>query len=380
MIDAHELTRLLGDLVAVNSINPDLVPSAPGEAEAAGHIARWLEADGLEVRLDEALAGRPNVIARARGTGGGRTLLLNGHIDTVGVGDRSELHKPRVEAGRLYGRGAYDMKAGVAACMLAVAAAQRHRLRGDVLFTAVVDEEYAGAGTQAVARRYRADGAVIAEPTELQLVVAHKGFVWLDVETHGLAAHGSRPDLGVDAIAHMGRVLAELEDLQQTLQARPAHPRLGHGSLHASLIQGGQELSSYPERCRLSIERRTLPGETPESVTAEWQSRLDRLGRADPAFRATLYPGLARPPLETPEDAAIVRAVQQAAAPLLGRPCALTGVPYWTDAATLWAAGIPAVLFGPAGAGAHAAEEWVDLESVRVCAEVYLATALAFCP
>lgn len=379
MINLNELTRLLGDLVALNSINPDLVPGAPGEAEAAGHIARWLEAAGLEVHLDEALPGRPNVVARARGTGGGRTLLLNGHSDTVGVGGRAELHQPRMEAGRLYGRGAYDMKAGLAACMLAIAAARRHRLRGDVLFTAVVDEEYAGAGTQAIAARYSADGAVIAEPTELQLVVAHKGFVWLDVETHGVAAHGSRPDLGVDAIAQMGRVLAELEDLQATLQARPAHPRLGHGSVHASLIQGGQELSSYPERCRLSIERRTLPGETPESVAAEWQARLDRLSGVDPAFRATLYPGLARPPLETPEDAAIVRAVQQAAAPLLGRPCALTGVPYWTDAATLWAAGLPTVLFGPAGAGAHAAEEWVDLESVRVCAEVYLAVALAFC-
>lgn len=193
MINLNELTRLLGDLVALNSINPDLVPGAPGEAEAAGHIARWLEAAGLEVHLDEALPGRPNVVARARGTGGGRTLLLNGHSDTVGVGGRAELHQPRVEAGRLYGRGAYDMKAGVAACMLAIAAARRHRLRGDVLFTAVVDEEYAGAGTQAIAARYSADGAVIAEPTELQLVVAHKGFVWLDIETHGVAAHGSRP-------------------------------------------------------------------------------------------------------------------------------------------------------------------------------------------
>ncbi|MBL8045081.1 MAG: ArgE/DapE family deacylase [Anaerolineales bacterium] len=375
----NTLPQLLSDLVAINSINPDLVSGAAGEAAVAAYIAAWLEKAGLEVQWDEAIAGRPNVIGIARGTGGGKTLLLNGHMDTVGVMGMTQPHQPYIQNGRLYGRGAYDMKGGVAACMLAVAAAKQEKLRGDVIFTAVVDEEYAGRGTQAIAQRYRAEGAIIAEPTEMQLVVAHKGFVWLEVETHGVAAHGSRPDLGVDAIAQMGRVLVEVENLAHALKTKPAHPRLGHGSLHASLIQGGQELSSYPERCVLSIERRTLPGETAETVQAEFEAVLEKLSRADTTFKAEARLGVARSPLETPEEAEIVRVVQQTAAQTLKQPCVLTDVPYWTDAATLWAAGIPTVLFGPTGAGAHAVEEWVDLESVQKCAEIYLAAARTFC-
>lgn len=373
------LPQLLSDLVAINSINPDLVPGAAGEAQVGAYIAAWLESAGLEVQWDEAIAGRPNVIGIARGTGGGKTLLLNGHMDTVGVMGMTEPHQPYVQNGKLYGRGAFDMKCGVAACMLAVAAAKKENLRGDVIFTAVVDEEYAGRGTQSIAQRYQADGAIIAEPTEMQLVVAHKGFVWLEIETHGVAAHGSRPDLGVDAIAKMGRVLVEVEKLAQTLQARPAHPRLGHGSVHASLIQGGQELSSYPERCVLSVERRTLPAETEETVQAEFEAMTESLSRADEKFKAEVRLGVARSPLETPEESEIVRAVQRVAALALNKPCELTGVPYWTDAATLWAAGIPTVLFGPTGAGAHAVEEWADLDSVEKCAEIYLAVAREFC-
>lgn len=372
-------TELLSDLVAINSINPDLVPGAPGEAQAAAFVADWLTRAGLEVEVWEAAPGRPNVIGRARGTGGGQTLLLNGHLDTVGVAGMTAPHQPRVAAGRLYGRGAYDMKGGLAAAMLALAAARDRGLRGDVVLAAVVDEEYAGVGTQAIAQRYHAAGAIVAEPTELQLVTAHKGFVWLEVETRGVAAHGSRPDLGVDAIVKMAPVLTGVAHLGQALGARPAHPRLGHGSVHASLIQGGQELSSYPERCRLALERRTLPGETPEAVEAELQAVLAACAQADPAFQAGLARGVARPPMETPEAAEIVRVMQSASAAVTGQPAALTGVPYWTDAATLWAAGIPTVLFGPSGAGAHAVEEWVDLASVRASAEVYLAAAVAFC-
>jgi acetylornithine deacetylase len=374
-----ELEQLIGDLVAIDSINPDLVPGAAGEAGIAHHVAGWLERAGLVVRLDESVKGRPNVIGIAQGTGGGRTLMFNGHLDTVGVTGMARPFEPRIEGGRLYGRGAYDMKGGLAACMVAAAEAVRHRLRGDVMVAAVVDEEYAGLGTMGIAARCRADGAVIAEATELQLVTAHKGFVWAEIETRGMAAHGSRPELGVDAIARMGRVLVELERLGSDLRDRPVHPRLGGGSLHASLIEGGQELSSYPERCKLSIERRTIPGETPEMVDAELHEIVDRLGAADPSFRAVVRRGIDRSPMETPEDAAIMKAVERSAAAALGRPCEIVGVPYWTDAATLWAAGIPTVLFGPAGAGAHANEEWIDLDSVRVCAEIYFATAQEFC-
>lgn len=372
------LTALLADLVAIDSVNPDLVANGAGEGAIASFIAGWLSTAGLEVRLDEVRPGRPNVIAWARGSGGGPTLMLNGHIDTVGVAGMSAPHQPRIENGRMYGRGAYDMKCGVAACMLAIADARERNLRGDVLFTAVMDEEYAGLGTIDVAQRYRAAAAIIAEPTELELVVAHKGFVWLEVETLGAAAHGSIPG-AVDAIAHMGPVLTELAALNRRLLANPTHPILGSGSLHAATIAGGQELSSYPERCILQIERRTIPGETPESVAAEMHAIIDRLVAADPTFKAVVRRGVDRGPMSTPADAPIPGLIQHHARQLLGHEIMVSGVPYWTDAASLADAGIPAVLFGPSGAGAHAIEEWVDLESVHQCVEVYQRVIADFC-
>ncbi len=375
----NALERLLSDLVAIDSMNPDLVPGAAGEAAIAAFIADWLRAAGLEVRVEEVQPGRPNVIGIARGSGGGRSLLLNGHIDTVGVTGMSAPFIPRVRDGRLYGRGAYDMKGGVAACMVAAVEAAKLKLRGDVIVTAVIDEEYAGMGTLAVAEHTRADAAIVAEPTELQLVVAHKGFVWLEVETEGVAAHGSRPHLGVDAIVKMGGVLAGLDRLVGELSRRPAHPLLGPPSVHASTIQGGGEWSTYPDRCTLAVERRLLPGETGDAAEAELQAIVAALAAADPAFRATVRRDLVRSPLETPVGAPIISAVRQAAGDALDRLVEPAGVSFWTDAASLHEAGIPTVLFGPLGAGAHAVEEWVDLASVQTCAEIYLATAAAFC-
>jgi len=375
----NALERLLSDLVAIDSMNPDLVPGAAGEAAIAAFIADWLRAAGLEVRVEEVQPGRPNVIGIARGSGGGRSLLLNGHIDTVGVTGMSEPFTPCVRDGRLYGRGAYDMKGGVAACMVAAVEAAKLKLRGDVIVTAVIDEEYAGMGTLAVAEHTRADAAIVAEPTELQLVVAHKGFVWLEVETEGVAAHGSRPHLGVDAIVKMGGVLAGLDRLVGELSRRPAHPLLGPPSVHASTIQGGGEWSTYPDRCTLAVERRLLPGETGDAAEAELQAIVAALAAADPAFRATVRRDLVRSPLETPVGAPIISAVRQAAGDALDRLVEPAGVSFWTDAASLHEAGIPTLLFGPLGAGAHAVEEWVDLASVQTCAEIYLATAAAFC-
>ena len=374
-----ELEQLLSDLVSINSINPDLISDAPGETEIAHFIAGWLDRAGLEVQLSEAAPGRPNVVGIARGTGGGKTLLLNGHMDTVATGDMPHPHDPTIKNGCLYGRGAYDMKGGVAACMHAVAAAKQLNLRGDVIFTGVVDEEYASIGTMDLAKRFHADGAVVAEFTELQMIVAHKGFVWLEVETMGKAAHGSRPDLGVDAIAQMGDVLVKLKKLGKDLRAKPSHRLLGSGSIHASLIKGGRELSSYPEHCVLSVERRTLPGETPEEAEAELAKIVIQLEKVDSSFKAVVRRGIDRSPLETPEDTGIVKAVQGAARKVLGYAPQIAGVPFWTDAAILSEAGITSLLFGPSGAGAHAAEEWVDLASFHACAEIYLQTAMEFC-
>jgi acetylornithine deacetylase len=374
-----ELEKLLSDLVSINSINPDLVPGSPGEEEIAHYIADWLKLAGLEVELSESVMGRPNVVGIARGTGGGKTLLFNGHMDTVGVTGMTAGHQPRVDGGRLYGRGAYDMKGGVAACMLAIAETKRQNLRGDVIFTGVIDEEYASLGTMDLAKRFHADGVIVAESTELQLILAHRGFVWLEVETIGKAAHGSRPDLGVDAIVKMGKILSEMEKLDQALRSDPTHPLLGSGSLHASLIRGGQELSSYPERCLLSVERRTLPGEAPEAVEEEFLEIVEKIRASDPSFDALVRRGIDRSPLETREDTDIVQALQSASLKVLNRPAQVAGVQFWTDAAILSAAGNPAVLFGPSGSGAHAVVEWVDLASVKTCVDIYLETAVSFC-
>jgi acetylornithine deacetylase len=374
-----EINQLLSDLVAINSINPGLDPTAAGEDNVAQYIAKWLVRAGMEVQLIESAPRRPNVVARVRGSGGGKTLLINGHMDTVGAGGMLKPHEPVIKDGRLYGRGAYDMKGGLAACMWAMASVKQLNLRGDVVFTAVVDEEYASLGTQDLAKRFKADGAIVAEFTELQLICAHRGFVWLEVETTGRAAHGSRPDLGVDAIAKMGRVLVELEKLDHILRSKPGHPLLGSGSLHASLITGGRELSTYPDRCVLSIERRTIPGEIPEMVESEVRGILEEIQCLDPTFRAIVRRGLDRAPLETTEGAGIVKAVQAAAGKVLNRPLPIAGVQFWTDAALLSEAGIPSVLLGPSGSGAHADEEWVDLSSVKTCGELYLAAAREFC-
>jgi acetylornithine deacetylase len=292
---------------------------------------------------------------------------LNAHTDTVGTAGMTAPHEPRIEDGRLYGRGAYDMKAGLAAAMDAAARARGRRLRGDVIVAAVIDEEVASLGTQALLERQRADAAIVTEPTELRVAVAHKGFVAFELETRGRAAHGSRPDLGIDAIARMGQVLVRLEELDRGLRSRPSHPLLASGSLHASLIEGGQEFSSYPERCVVRGERRTVPGETVELVADELRLLL---GELDGTAR-TLF---SREPFETRVDEPIVELVRRHAG-----DAEVVGVPFWADSALLAAAGIPTVLFGPGGEGAHAVVEWVDLGETRRCADVLLATALEFC-
>ncbi|HQZ55187.1 MAG TPA: M20/M25/M40 family metallo-hydrolase [Thermoflexales bacterium] len=374
-----DILSLLSQLVAIDSVNPDLVPGGAGEGAIARFIADWAEKAGLETHLEEAAPGRPNVIAIARGTGGGRSLMLNGHMDTVGVAGMAAPHAPRIVDGRLYGRGAYDMKASLAACMAALAEAKTLNLRGDVIFTAVADEEYASLGTQSVVRNWRADAAIVTEPTGLRICGAHKGFVWIDIETEGVAAHGSRPDLGVDAITRMGHVLVWLDHLDQSLRASPTHPLLGSGSLHASLIQGGQELSSYPARCRVSVERRTVPGETPELALQQIQALLERVAVELPDFRASARITLAREAFEISPEAEITQILAGAATDVLGATPEWIGEPFWMDSAILSAAGIPTVIFGPSGTGAHAVEEWVDLESVGQCADVLLNTAARYC-
>jgi acetylornithine deacetylase len=360
-----EVAGLAAALVRIDSVNPALIRGAAGETAIAAFVARWLADAGLQVEVVEHVPGRPSVIGIARGRGGGRSLLLNAHLDTVGTEAMAAPFEARVDDGRLYGRGSYDMKGSLAAAMLAVADAASLGLRGDVILTAVADEEVASLGTEAVLERVTADAAIVCEPTELQVATAHRGFAGFEIETRGVAAHGSRPDLGVDAIAKMGHVLVALEELDRRLQAGRRHPLVGAGSLHASLIEGGQEFSSYPARCLLTGERRTLPGETVAQIEADLRAA---------AGEAEVRLLVSREPFEVDGDHDLVRAVGAAAG--TGAPI---GVPFWTDAALVAAAGIPTVLFGPAGEGAHAAVEWVDVGSLERCRAVYAAVAAAVC-
>lgn len=366
MASGADPAGLLAELVAIDSVNPGYGAGGVGEAEIAGFAAGWLERAGLEVELEEAAPGRPNVVARARGRGGGRTLLLNGHTDTVGYAGMADPLVPRIEGRRLYGRGAADMKSGVAAVMLAGAHATRTRPAGDVVVALTVDEELTSLGSEALASRVVADGAVVAEPTGLEIGVAHRGFVWLEAETAGRAAHGSRPDLGEDAIVAMGPALVALGELGRRLRAREPHPLVGTASVHAATIAGGGEWSTYPDRCVLSVERRTLPGETPEEVAAELAGLFPDGSEVRVVF--------VREPLETPSEAHVVQTLS-AAAP--GAP--LVGLPFWTDAALYAAAGIPSVVFGPGGGGPHELVEWADLDELDRAVEIFCRLVDTFC-
>jgi acetylornithine deacetylase len=284
---------------------------------------------------------------------------------------------PVVRDGKLFGRGAQDMKGGVAAILAAARrlAQSPAGLKGRVIVAIVADEEYASVGADAVVKEWTADAAVVAEPTDLAIGIGHKGFEWVQVETHGIAAHGSRPDDGVDAILMMGRVLAELDALERSLMAGPRHPLLGRPSLHASLIGGGRELSTYPDHCTLSVERRTVTGEGPGSLLREVEAILARLREADPRFRAEARSSFERPPYLTPDGHPLPRQLRES----LGRATTVGAMSFWTDAAILGGAGIASVVFGPGGAGLHGLEEHVRLDEVLACREALVSLARRFC-
>ena len=358
---------LLGDLVAIDSVNPSLVPGAAGEAQIADAIETHMRAIGLDVHRQDVVPGRPNVIGVLEGSERGRSLMFCGHIDTVGVAGMKSPFTPVIRDGRLYGRGAQDMKAGVAAMIDAARVAQAAGFRkGRLVIAAVVDEEYASIGADALVREWKADAAVVTEPTDLQIGVGHKGFAWATIETRGRAAHGSRPTEGRDAILRMGRVLARLEQLDRELQSRKPHPLVGTGSLHASIIEGGRELSSYPDTCRLQLERRTVPGETADTFAREMDDLLRQLCEEDRELDASVTLMFSRPPYELPVSHELPRALESAAV-TAGARSATTGMSFWTDAAILGEAGIPSVLFGPGGAGLHSLEEYVVVNEVTTC-------------
>jgi acetylornithine deacetylase len=381
-IDEPYLTKLTQELIQINSINPSLTPEGKGEAEIGAYVADELSTLGLEVTASEIAPGRVNVVGVLKGSGGGRSLLLNAHLDTVGVeGMRIDPFGGELRDGRAYGRGAQDMKGSLAAMIAAAKAIVDAgiRLRGDLLITGVADEEYSSIGTEALVKEFKADGAIVTEPTDMHICRAHRGFIWFEVETIGRAAHGSRYNEGIDANMRMGRFLAQLEKLERELLKRKGHELAGPPSLHAALIQGGTEISKYAERCKLTIERRTVPGETIEGATAELQAIIDRLAKQDSTFKATVKATFWREPFEVKKDAEIVQILDKVLDERLGHHPEHTGQTFWTDAALIADAGMETAILGPTGYGLHSAEEWVEMESVSDLAYILAETAIQYC-
>ena len=404
MADLHdEIVRLLSDLVRIDSVNPELSRGGAGEAAIARFVVDWAERHGLHTELvggaghgthpadgqGTADTDRPSVLVRSRAPRpNAPTLLLCGHLDTVGLGAMADPLEPRLDGDRLYGRGAYDMKAGLTAALVAAREIARSALDLDVIVAAVADEEHASLGVQRALDALEpplagrgADApivAVVAEPTEMEIGIAHKGFLWSEIEVQGIAAHGSRPQLGVDAIVKTGPLLGAVADLGRRLASR-THPLLGAGTVHAGVISGGQEPSTIPERCVLTIERRTLPGETPADVEAEIADLLASCAAADRDFRATAHTLMHRPPLQTPADHPLVTALSGAVRAVRGAAAPVSGMSYWADSAFIAERGIPTVLFGPGGDGAHGDIEWASIgdtvDAARILVE--LARALA---
>ncbi len=376
---------LAAELIRIDSTNPDLVPGAAGETAVAAHVAAWLRARGFDVRVLEGTPGRPTVLATARGTGGGRTSLLDGHRATVPPGDpeRGGL-LPRIEDGRLHGRGAFDMKAGLAAMMVAADRARRVGTRGDVVLALVADEEFGSRGTEEALRALaadgrRIDGAVISEPSQSEAIVAHRGFGWYGIRLRGRAAHGSMPEQGVDAIAHAGLVLRELDALAGRLAAGPRHLLLGTGAVRVSRIHGGSDAATVADSCVLTIERRFLPGQSTADVEAELRAALDAVAARTPDMDVELEVLVARAAFEADVDGPLAPAVLDSGARVAGSPVPHRGEPFWTDAGLVHEAGIPCILLGVTGGGAHADEEWAEVDSIRRLADVLEGAILDFC-
>ncbi|HYO88916.1 MAG TPA: M20/M25/M40 family metallo-hydrolase [Candidatus Limnocylindrales bacterium] len=376
-MDTSRITALLEAMVRIESINPDLAPGGSGEGELAAWLGVQLNALGFDVTFEDVAPGRPNLIARRSGRGHGAPLMFCGHLDTVGVTDYDgNPLDPRIQDGKLYGRGSYDMKGGLAAVLGAVAAVPD--TPGDLWLGLVIDEEYASIGADALAGSTPPMATVLVEPTDLRACIAHKGFAWLTVTTEGQAAHGSLTAQGIDAIAHMGRLLGEMESWAEGVFAAQPDPLVGPASAHASLIDGGLGWSTFPDRCSLKVEHRLLPDQTADDALALWQDAIARQSAADPRFMARTVLDLYRPGYRIAEDAPVTQALQQAVTTVTGAPASICGIPAWMDSAVLAAAGFATIIYGPGGTGAHAATEYVDLESVFTCARVYAAMIQAW--
>jgi acetylornithine deacetylase len=362
-----ELTSLLSRLVGINSVNSTL-SGGPGEQELAEYVRHYLQQLSLPAEIQTISPGRSNVVTVIPGSDRNRSLLLNSHLDTVGIEGMADAFTLKREDDKLFGRGAYDMKGSIAVMLLLAGYFVERQPPLDILLTFVADEEDKSVGMEYLVGRWLADitplplGAIFLEPTEEGIGMSHKGFNWYELEVIGQAAHGSRPEQGIDAILPLRSALDELAGIQDELLQRNPDPLLGHASLHSSIIEGGTELSVIPNRSRLQWERRTLPGESQAQLDLELERMVQAVKKHPGGHEVKARKFFTRQPYRVPDDAWILKLLQKASPQ--SNPL---GLSFWADSALAAQAGIPSVLFGPAGHGAHAVDEWVSLKSlVRV--------------
>jgi acetylornithine deacetylase len=374
----HPVVRLARELIALDSTNPQLVSGGAGEGRVARLIEARLRRAGLDVELTEPMPGRPNVVGRLPGRAAGPSLMLCGHTDVVGAEPAG--FQPTLRDGRLYGRGAVDMKGGLAAAVVAAErlAAAPEPLAGDVIVAAVIDEEWVSAGAEQLVKRHRADAAILTEQSDLDVVVEHGGFAWFELESRGVESAGIDPDAGVDAIALITPVLQGLVELDRELALAPA-ASYGRPSVHPSTISGGTQFPAYAAACVLGIERCTVAGETVAGARAELEALLERARREDPRFAGDLRLIVGREPVKLGDGEPLVRALDREAEAYLGAPPRHIGDMGWADSGILFEAGIPCAIFGPSGGGHHTAEEYVEISSLIACSEILEATARRFC-
>lgn len=382
LIDRSELVALLEDLVRIPSVNTAFQPDSSEQA-LGRYVRDFFERLGIPCVTQEVFPGRDNILARFEGADRSRTLLLEAHMDTVSVaGMTIDPFTPRLEDDRLYGRGSCDTKAGLAAMIYAMKRLLQEGMkpRATVVLAAAVDEEHGFSGaSRLVESGFRADGAVVSEPTELEVVVAHKGCLRWKIRTSGRAAHSSKVHLGINAIAKMARSICALEEALGPAYAARSHPLLGTPTLNVGLISGGIQVNTVPDSCTIHVDRRLLPGESRETVYPEFQDVLGRLEREDPDFHCQMdAPMLEDPPLETPEGSPIVAAAREGCRRVLGES-RLVGVPFGTDASKFSRAGIPSIVLGPGSIDqAHTAVEYVSVPQVVHAAAIYAEIMLLF--
>lgn len=379
--DAAYITQSLQKLVQINSVNPSLETNGAGELEIGQWIAGELSCLGIDNQIDEFAKGRVNVVGRLPGAGSGKSLIINAHMDTVGVSGMKNPFQARIEDGKLYGRGSYDMKGSIAAMLNAARKlkSEQEKLNGDLILAFVADEEYESIGTIEFLQNHHADAAIVTEPTGLDICIAHRGFAVFKITTSGKTAHGGKHREGIDANRKMGKLLAELDGYASYLPQQKKHPLCGEASMHIPLMQGGKSLFIYANECVIHLERRTLPGDTKQTVMAELQEMIQKIALSDPAFNASIDCILWRDPYEIDKEKAIVAEVQKAAKAACERPPVFMGHTWWEDAALFGKAGIETVIIGPKGGGIHEETEWVEIDSLVQLSRILSQTARQFC-